>query len=735
MKTIQITITGIVQGVGFRPFLYRQAQKHRIKGSVRNSSGAVIVSAQGSRDAVKSFIDAIHTKAPVLAKVDSVTTKETEEKVYGTFAIQTSTNTSCPTTLLSPDIKTCDACRAEIFDPASRFYGYFATNCTECGPRYSIIENLPYDRSNTSMREFVMCSQCKKEYEDPANRRFHAQPVSCPECGPKLTLTTKEGQTHTNTPQKSAQLLRRGQIGAIKGVGGVHLVCDAANASALRRLRKAKNRPHKPFALMCKDIARIQTFAHVGKEEKALLQSPQAPIVVLDKSDEAFAPLVAPDIDKIGCMLPSAGQHFLLFAHFEGPIVATSANLGGEPLCIKASEVRTKLPFVDFILDYNRDIINAVDDSLVQVIGGKTQILRGARGFMPLSLRLPKTLEKPVLGTGGHQKSTISFATGDNLILSPHIGDLDTVESISHYKQMIQNFTRFYKARPVTLVSDLHQGYASTQWAQNQGSSVRQVQHHKAHIDSVKAEFGLQGEFVSFVFDGTGLGEDETLWGGEVFLGDKRIHHFKPLKLLGADKAIKEPRRVALSLLLERFDVAQLHRLELPTVDALSQSELSLLAQAHAKNLNAPQSSSAARLFDAVASLCGLLQKSSYEGQSGLLCEAAYDAKCKECFDYDCSGTQIMIDLVGAFVNNHYGAADACSRLINTLAAIITTLAKRYGRPVILSGGVFQNKTLLQTVLKQLQKENIPCYFNQKVPINDGGISAGQVWRFVNDLS
>jgi hydrogenase maturation protein HypF len=730
LQRFKLLIQGIVQGIGFRPFIYNLAKKHGLTGYVKNGANGVVVEVQGDMRTIEAFIQEVHDNPLPLCRIDLLTKKsvaiKSDEK---DFIIVKSDASTQKTTLVSPDIKICSECADDLQNPNSRYYGYFALNCTNCGPRYSIIQTLPYDRANTSMQPFVMCTACQSEYEDIANRRFHAQPVSCADCGPKLDLYKKAVLQSCDDPiYEIAKRIKHGAIVAIKGIGGFHIVCDAKNDEALQKLRRYKNRPRKPFALMCKNIAQAKTVAHISTKEQEVLESLQAPIVILRKKEDTISPDVAPQIDKIGIMLPYTGLHLLLFGYLENPIVATSANLGDEPIIKSKEQVVEKLGFIEYILDFNREIVNCVDDSLVQVVDEKVQVLRAARGYTPLSIKLPKAVGKKLLAVGANQKNTVAIAFEDNLVLSPHIGDLDSVANMEYFHNAIESLQRFYDFSPSAIVCDKHPNYASTLWAKEQQLPVQTIQHHKAHLNAVKAEYGLSGDaFTAFIFDGTGYGEDATVWGGEVFVAGKRKYYFKPLKLLGGEKAVKEPKRVALAMVFEHLSLQETLGANFDFLKEFSPQEIKLLRYAYEKGINSPYSSSVGRLFDGVAALCGLLQTMSYEGQSGLLCEKAYQNS-DATFTYSIDDGVIDIHIVPYLLSPEANKTLMPTMLINTLAHVSLEIAKKEGLPVLMSGGVFQNATLANLFCKKLKESSIPYYFNALIPPNDGGISVGQIY-------
>jgi len=730
-------IKGLVQGVGFRPFIYKKAKKLNLSGFVRNSSSVVELEIEGEKDNIKKFEKSLKILPP-LARIDDIKKIEIKPLYRGQFEIIDSNNNDLKTALVPPDSAICKECLKDTANFLSKYSNYFATNCVNCGPRFSIIQTVPYDRVNTSMKKFKMCKSCQDDYQNPLNRRYHAEVIGCRECGARLELRIKSEELKITDEEKFklvAKFIKEGKIGAIKGVGGFHIVCDSSNVKVIKKLRVSKNRPTKPFAIMCKNIAQIKTFAKVSKKEEELLKSKSAPIVILDKlnptPNSQFSTLHSP-LNKIGCFLPYTALHHLLFKHLKNPIIATSANLGGEPIISESKEIEERLPFIDFILDFDREIINKIDDSLVQVVDNKIQILRLSRGFSPKVIKLPFKIDKKILAVGANQKSAISIAFEDTIILSPHIGDLDNLNSINFFKKTLQTFERFYDFKPDIIVCDKHLGYESTKIAkklENNGIKLVQVQHHIAHLYSVMAEHNLSNSYTSFIFDGTGLGDDKTLWGGEIFVGENRKYHFKPIKLIGGEKAIKSPRRVALSMLFDKFgfDLDKIKRFNF----GFSEVELKILYQSWSKNLNSPLSSSVGRIFDAIASFENLCQIQTYEGEAGMVSE--WKIKNEELkikngeFDYDINGGVIEI-------NFDFFDKNLVIKFYNTLAKIIIDIAKMEGLAIILSGGVFQNKTLLEMIIKNFKKENLEFFYNQTTPINDGGISLGQIYHTVLNL-
>lgn len=712
-------IKGVVQGVGFRPFVYKIALELNLVGFVKNSASGVELEIQGKKSEIVEFQRLLHLRLPPLASIDNIENSKIELKDDKSFEIlQSSASTnSSKSTLVSPDIAICKECLDDV-KSKTKYKNYFATNCTNCGPRYSIIKTVPYDRATTSMSKFKMCISCQEEYKDPKNRRYHAQPISCNSCGPKLSASIQE----------TAKYIQNGKIVAIKGIGGFHIVCDASNDETIEKLREYKNRPTKPLAIMCKDLEQVKLLASASTKEQELLESKEAPIVILKKApnvDAILSESIAPNIDRVGCFLAYTALHHLLFEHLSNPIVATSANLANEPIIIKAEDISKKLPFIDFILDFDRDIVNGVDDSIVQVVHGNTQMLRLSRGYAPKVIKLPFKSEKKILAVGANAKNTMAFVIDDSIIISPHIGDLGSLKSFEFFLKTIETFKKFYDFEPDIIVHDMHPNYETTSWAKEQGKGLVEVQHHLAHIYACKAEFGLGGDYLGFSFDGTGYGKDGKLWGGEIFVGDERKYSFKSLKLLGGEKAIKEPRRVALSMLFDNYSLEEVLNLDLDLVHSFKESEIKILHQSHTKNLNAPLSSSVGRLFDAMASFSNLLQFQSYEGEAGLICEQNYNPDVSEAYEYKI--VDGIIDIEFDFFDK-----DIVSVFINTLVKIVIDISKIEKLDVILSGGVFQNKILLLLLIERLVKEKIRYHYQQETSINDGGIALGQLYYALN---
>ncbi len=741
MISISIQIKGTVQGVGFRPFIYNLAVKYSLKGWVNNSDNGVNICVEGDELAIESFLDDITEFAPPLSKIDEINTLERDFEGFESFEIVKSETSSNKTTIISPDIAICNDCIHDIKDVNNFRFEYPFTNCTNCGPRYSIIKTVPYDRVNTSMEKFSLCKDCKKEYEDPSNRRYHAQPLCCSKCGPKVELfdmSNNKISQNNEAIKDISKFINEGKIVAIKGLGGFHIVCDATNDLVVETLRDRKNRPAKPFAIMFKSLKQIKKYLTITQKEEEIISSKEKPITIVKSNSMGLSKYIAPNLDRVGAFIAYTPLHLVLFKYLDIPIIATSANLSGEPIIRFRDEIIIKLnKVVDYVLDFNRDIINACDDSVVQVVNNDLQILRNARGYTPVSFKLPKKIDKKILALGANQKSTISIAFEDVIITSTYIADLDSITSMEYFERTIETFKRFYDFEPDLIVCDKHQGYESTKWALEQNCEVVQVQHHYAHLLATMCEYNLDENVLAFCFDGTGLGDDGNIWGGEVFRASKksfkRVFNFKYFKLLGGEKSIKEPKRVALSLLFENFSLDEIKNLNLPLLKEIKYSELILYHKMWENGLNSPQTSSVGRIFDAVASFANLVHKQSFEGETGLKMEMFYDENIKESYSYEIVDSQIDISSCIKEIVVDKDAKTICTKFLNMLVDIIVNISKdNRTLPVILTGGVFQNKTLLELVIKQLDKNFIKYYYSKKVPLNDSGISLGQIYSQVD---
>ncbi len=740
MKRLKIHITGAVQGVGFRPFVYNLAKRLNLNGYVTNDTHGVIIEIEGKEKNINQFLISLQTEKPPLAHIFSQEIEELPLKEFKDFEIKKSKSKGKKEVFILPDISTCEECLKEMNDPQNRRYRYPFINCTNCGPRFTIIEKLPYDRPNTTMKKFKMCPQCEKEYKDPQDRRFHAQPNACPVCGPHISLFTSDKEFISEKEKAlkdTVKLLKEGKILAIKGVGGFHLVCDATNNKAIKTLRERKKRGEKPFAVMFKDINQIKEYADITDFEEAIIVSPEKPVVVVkSKNNTDLSKEVAPYLDRIGVFLPYSPLHHLLLNDFGKPLIMTSANLSDEPIVKDNEKAFEKLSiFTDYILVHNRDIKNRVDDSVVRIIDKKISFIRRSRGYAPLPVKLPFKLDKKVLAVGGHQKNTVAIGFDDKAFLSQHIGDLQTIDACKNFEEVIHSFFELYDFKPQIVVSDLHPRYYSTNWAKKFSNEnnipLIQIQHHYAHALSLMAENGIKDEPIFAVcWDGTGYGEDGNLWGGEFLIADykgyERVCYFNYFKLIGGEKAIKEPRRVALSILFEIFGKDLPY---IPTLKAFKEKEIDLFYKTWEKGLNSPLSSSAGRIFDAAASILNIRQILSYEGQSGMIMENFYNWNVKDYYPFEINDVINWEPIFREMINDNLDIETKISKFINTLAYIVIETYKKKGKGLKLglSGGVFQNKPLIKKIIQLAEKEKITVLTHKKVPSNDGGLSLGQI--------
>ena len=732
MNTYRIEIEGTVQGVGFRPFIFGLASHFKLFGTVSNGSAGVEIYLNTTDNSLANFLESIQNELPPLACVDKIKHTQVSFQQFSDFKIIATTEKGEKTVRIPPDVSVCTACEKELFDPQNRRFSYPFITCTHCGVRYSIVHSLPYDRSNTSMKFFEMCKNCEEEYKNPLNRRYHAQPIGCFDCGPRLELKNKKNTLDIKQEDiidKIVCLLDEGNIVAVKGVGGYHLMCDAMNEKSILELRKRKNRPAKPFAVMVQDISSAKKLAKINKKEEEILVSYERPIVLLDA---LYAnPIIAPNISRIGIFLAYTPLHLLILKKLGRPLIATSANVTDEPICTDIKDLQMLIDVYDYALEHNREIVNGCDDSIVMVVKDEEVILRRARGYAPASIKLPFELKRNVLAFGANQKSSLAIGFDNQAILSPHIGDLSSIGSLEYYKNNITTLQRMYSFKPEVIAYDKHPRYESSKIAKqylNKDASLFDcsVQHHYAHILSTMAEKGLNEKVFGVAFDGTGFGDDGNLWGGEFLLCDykgfERLAHLNYFKLLGGSKAIKEPCRVALSLLFELYG-KKAFELDSPTVAAFSKLELSTYFIAWEKGLNSPLTSSVGRLFDAVASLLGVVQKMSFEGQSGMLLEEIYDETVEGYYRFEYKDTQINILPMLKEMIEERDVSKAVSKFFHTLVEIIARVYKPYDLPLVLSGGVFQNKVLLELLLDRFPKAII----SKRIPPNDGGIALGQV--------
>ncbi len=759
-QRLKITVRGAVQGVGFRPFVYRLASELQLNGWVLNSAQGVFIEVEGEPGILQEFLNRLEEEKPPRAFFQNLETSFLEPVGYRGFQIRESSEAGGKTALILPDMATCADCLREILEPGDRRFRYPFTNCTNCGPRFSIIEGVPYDRANTSMKKFVMCADCAREYGDPGDRRFHAEPTACPRCGPQLQLWNSLGVTMAMADRalrQAAQEIRHGHIVGLKGLGGFQLLVDARNNDAVQRLRERKHREEKPFALMFSSLEAIRTHCEVSELEQQLLQSPEAPIVLLKQhsvGDRQLAASVAPGNPNLGAMLACTPLHHLLLRELNFPIVATSGNLSDEPICIEEHEALERLRGIaDFFLVHNRPIVRHVDDSIVRVLQRRAMILRRARGYAPLPITVESRNEhresRIVLALGAHLKNTVALRVGDNVFISQHIGDLETKQAHDAFRRSASDLPRLYEAHPQLIVHDLHPEYLSTKYALEQPTKRVAVQHHWAHIVSCMAENQIEPPALGVAWDGTGYGLDGTIWGGEFLLAREgsfqRVAHFRQFALPGGDAAIKEPRRSALGLLHEIFGEALWARAAFLKVFA--PGELKPLRIMLAKKFNAPATSSVGRLFDAVAALTGLRQRATFEGQAAMELEFAAAPDLLDAYPFELKGeSPIVIDWETAILEllsdqeREETTETIAARFHNMLVDIIAAIAQRIGEPqIILSGGCFQNRRLTESAIDRLCADGFhPCW-HTSVPPNDGGISLGQVvaaaWGEAEDVA
>ncbi len=760
---LRLLIRGIVQGVGFRPFVYRLARELDLVGWVANTGPGLLTEVEGYPKRLEDFRSRVADEAPAGSVIENLETVWLDAAGYRGFEIRPSLDSVGPAAWVRPDVATCAECRREVFEPADRRFRYPFTNCTHCGPRFSILEALPYDRQNTSMRTFEMCPQCQAEYADPGHRRFHAQPNACPACGPQLDLWGPEGTplaTRDDALRRAGAALREGAVVAVKGIGGFHLMVVAHDNGAVRRLRQRKHREEKPFALMFPSLEEVRQVCRVSELEAGVLQSAAAPIVLLDRVDprsdperpaDGVAGSVAPGNPTLGVMLPYSPLHHLLLAEVGSAVVATSGNRSDEPICTDEHEARERLAgMADLFLVHNRRIVRHVDDSIVRIVAGREMVLRRARGFAPLPLPLPLPARPPTdatspravfLGVGAHLKNSVALSVGRHVFVSQHMGDLDTPEALEAFRRGIADLCRLCGASPSGVAADAHPDYASTHWARESNLPVTAVQHHFAHVLSVMAENDLNGPVLGVSWDGTGYGLDGTIWGGEFLRVDglsfERVAHLRTFPLPGGEAAAREPRRSALGLLHELAGPGTIERLPRATRRAFTDAQLNGLVSMLERAVQCPRTSSIGRLFDAVASLTGLRQKSNFEGQAAMELEFARN-------DVDAAGYALppcrgsgsgwvldwapLVESLLADVRAQVPVGVMAGRFHRALVAAVIEVARAVGEPrVVLTGGCFQNRWLAEQTIEALRTSGFRPYWHQRVPPNDGGIALGQV--------
>jgi hydrogenase maturation protein HypF len=743
-----IAVSGIVQGVGFRPYVYRLATERRLAGNISNTSSGVTIEIQGPLHTVDDFVLRLRREAPPLARITDVAILEIPCNSDRDFRIVASQRGISVQTLISPDVAVCDDCLREMLDPRDRRYLYPFINCTNCGPRFTIVRNIPYDRPHTSMAAFPMCCACRSEYEDPLNRRFHAQPNACWDCGPQLEWRDCNGRlvSSRDPVAEAVRMIKAGLIVAVKGLGGFHLAADATNAAAVDRLRERKRRVDKPFAVMVPGVEKAQAICEVDDHSRELLQSMQRPIVLMrQKSVTSVAADVAPGNRDLGVFLPYTPLHHLLFSQggFEA-LVMTSGNLSEEPIAIDNQEAVQRLgSLADYFLLHNRDILLRCDDSVVRSVAGKPRQMRRSRGFVPTPVFL-KEAGPSILAVGGELKNTICLTKGKHAFLSQHVGDLENLESYKFFEEAVAHFEKIMEIRPEIVAYDLHPDYFSTRWALRQ-DGVRKVgvQHHHAHIASCMAENHVEGKVIGFALDGTGYGTDAQIWGGEVLVADfkefQRVAHLEYVPMPGGAAAIREPWRMAVSYLAHHFD-REFLSLRIPFTHQLDRRKTDIVLRMLERRVHAPQTSSCGRLFDAVASLVGLRQIVNYEAQAAIELEMVMDTIPDEsAYNFEIEhngataviGTRPLFDALIRDIQKGHPASIISKRFHNGLIAMFTRVAENIRdstslNRVCLSGGTFHNTYLLENLTERLRSRAFEVFTHGEVPAGDGGLSLGQ---------
>lgn len=735
-----IEVRGVVQGVGFRPYVWRLATRHGVAGWVRNVSGVVQIHAEGPAGALEDLCGSIAREAPPLARVEDVRWSTAAVLGFPGFEVDESSDAGGGERLVSPDVATCPACLSELFDPADRRYRYPFINCTDCGPRFTIIEALPYDRERTSMRAFPLCEDCAREYRDPADRRFHAEPVACPACGPTLELVDGSWRPVEGDPiVEAASLLRRGEIVALKGLGGFHLACDATDEDAVSELRRRKTRPDKPFAVMVADVEAARERFELSPEEVAQLSSPKAPIVLV-RDLGRLAPSVAPGHRRQGAMLPSTPLHHLLLRETGRPLVMTSGNRSDEPICITNEEARGCLGGIaDAFLVHDREIVSRYDDSVTRVWRGEPVVLRRARSHAPAPIELPVEVPAPILGTGALLHGAFCLASGRRAFLSQHVGDLDTEEAMQAYADALQRYRQVFRIEPEVVAHDHHPDFPTTRFARETGLRTVVVQHHHAHVAAVMAEHRLEGALIGVAFDGFGLGDDGTVWGGEFLACDwshaERLGHLRCVRQPGGDAAVRRPWRMAVS---HAADAGVLEQ-ALALLGGDAEGADVVLGQVRS-GLGSPVTSSAGRLFDAVSALAGVCRSATFEGHPAMLLEQAADATASRGYPIEIErvdgrlvvDTRPIVRGVVADLLAGRTAGDVSSAFHSTMAAAIDRICEGIRGAiglsrVVLSGGVFANDLLLTQAVERLERSGFEVFVPREVPPGDGGIALGQV--------
>jgi hydrogenase maturation protein HypF len=740
-RRVQVRVDGTVQGVGFRPFVFRLAEEEALGGWVRNDEHGVLCEVEGAPERVASFLARVASEAPPLAVVEHVRARDVAPTGAAEFAIVPSERRGLPTAPVTPDTATCDACLSELFDPADRRHRYPFINCTNCGPRFTIVRDVPYDRPRTTMAAFAMCARCRAEYDDPHDRRFHAQPNACPACGPSVRLADAGGRTIADDAlAAAAAALRDGRIVAVKGLGGYHLACRADDEAAVGALRARKHREDRPFAVMVRDAAAARTLAAIGPHDEALLRSPERPIVlVARRQDAAVAASVAPRVPALGLMLPYTPLHHLLLADTGVALVMTSGNVSDEPIAFRDEDALERLGAIaDVFLVHDRPIRTRTDDSVARVAGGRPMLLRRARGYVPAGVALRVPAAEAVLGVGAELKNAICLARGSRAWTGHHIGDLKNLETLASFREAIAHLGRLLAVEPRVVAHDLHPDYLSTAWARDQeGVRLVGVQHHHAHLAACLAEHGETGEAVGAIFDGAGYGPDGAVWGGELLVGGpagfRRAGHLHPVRLPGGDHAVRQPWRMACAWL-----TAALGHEPAPAA-GVDEARWRAVARMAATGLASPPTTSAGRLFDAVAALAGVRTEVTYEGQAAVELEAAADPHERGAYPLPVrDGDPLVLDAretvraVAEDAASGVAPGVVAARFHAGLAAATAEACARAAAAsglgtVVLSGGVFQNRLLLEGTVARLERRGLRVLVPERIPPNDGGIAFGQI--------
>lgn len=744
-KSLSLLVNGLVQGVGFRPYVYQIATQMSLKGWVANSNQGVIIEIEGSQPRLETFLETLQSHLPQPAQISSLKIEWNPAIGYSDFQIKPSIQQQKNQAFILPDLATCTDCIEELFAPENRRYRYPFINCTYCGPRFSMITSLPYDRIHTTMNIFEMCQPCQREYQNPLNRRFHAQPIACPDCGPQLSWWNKNGQmiAQREDALKSAiQQIKSGAVIAVKGLSGFHLMADPFHCGAVEKLRRIKARPHKALALMYPDLNAIKTSCTLNQVESKLLSSRQAPIVLLHRNKDSYQILsnIAPDCRTLGVILSYTPLHHLLLSEFNHPLIVTSGNRSGERVYTDETALFKALsPHIDGYLVHNRPISQFADDSVTQVIEDKVVVLRRARGYAPFPIELPTSLPC-CLAVGGHLKNTVAVNVDNQIFLSQYIGTLDNAKTLNSFKQTIDHFQTIYQIKPQIILRDLHPDYHSSQYAQTFEKEVISVQHHYAHILSCMAEHQLNSPLLGVAWDGSGLGTDGSIWGGEFLgitsTGFKRKAHLKPFLLPGGEQAIKEPFRAAMGLLYSAMGDKGL-KLELAPNRILSPEKQALMKTLLKKQLHSPLTSSMGRLFDAIASLLNICHYNTYEAQAAIKLEARtlnHYSYHPYPFQLIYEKETLIIDylpILEAIIKDlkeRVPLDEIITRFHFTLVDIIDKVVKELNyQTVVLSGGCFQNRFLLEHTIRKLKQSGYQPFWNQSIPPNDGGIAVGQI--------